>query len=83
MRRRGYGLAFLLHLHHAYQLPITLIDSPDIRPFWHAASTFQSGTLRVTSVQSSDEFRDELVRWQHRQAEILGLRPPPTESSDS
>lgn len=84
MRRRGYGFAFLSHLHRTYQLPITAIgDVPDVRPFWHAARTFQSGALRVTSVQSSDEFRDELVQWQHRQAVMLGLSPPSAKSSDS
>jgi hypothetical protein len=84
MRRRGFGLAFLSYLHRTYQLPITAIDDvPDVRPFWRAARAFQSGTLRVTSEQSSDEFRDELRQWQHRQAVVLGLRPPSARSSDS
>ncbi|HGL6314873.1 GNAT family N-acetyltransferase [Burkholderia multivorans] len=76
MRRRGYGLAFLSYLHRTYQLPITAInDAPDARLFWHAARTFRSGALRVTFEQSSDEFRDELVRWYRQQAEILDSRP--------
>ncbi|WP_322025555.1 hypothetical protein [Burkholderia sp. BCC1977] len=84
MRRRGYGLAFLSYLHRTYQLPITAIDDvPDLRAFWRAARTYQSGALRVTSEQSSDEFRDELLQWQRRQAVMLGLRPPSTQSSDA
>ncbi|RQR34327.1 hypothetical protein DIE22_16665 [Burkholderia sp. Bp9142] len=84
MRRRGYGLAFLSYLHRTYQLPITAIDDvPDGRPFWRAARTFQSGTLRVTSEQSPDAFRDELVQWQHRRTAMLGLRPPSADSADA
>lgn len=84
MRRRGYGLAFLSYLHRTYQLPITVIDElPDGRPFWLAARTFQSGTLRVTSGKSSDEFRDELLQWRHRQAVMLGLRPQSKKTLDS
>ncbi|WP_321850705.1 hypothetical protein [Burkholderia diffusa] len=84
MRRRGYGLAFLSYLHRTYQLPITAIDDlPEVRPFWRAARTFQSGTLRVTAGQSSDEFRDELLQWRHRQAVMLALRPQSKKSSDS
>ncbi|WP_230957965.1 hypothetical protein [Burkholderia diffusa] len=84
MRRRGYGLAFLSYLHRTYQLPITAIDDkPDVRPFWRAARTFQSGALQVTSGQSSDEFRDELLQWRHRQAVMLGLCPQSQKSSDS
>ncbi|KVK80937.1 hypothetical protein WS90_16835 [Burkholderia cepacia] len=84
MRRRGYGLAFLSYLHQTYQLPITAIgDVPDVRLFWRAARAFQSGTLRVTTERSFDELRDELIQWQHRQAEIFGSRPLSTKSSDS
>ena len=84
MRRRGYGLAFLSYLHRTYQLPITPIDDgPEARSFWRAARSFQSGAWRVTSGQSSDEFRDALLQWRHRQAVMLGLRPPSAKSSDS
>ncbi|WP_257146427.1 hypothetical protein [Burkholderia sp. JKS000303] len=84
MRRRGHGLTFLSYLHRTYPLPITAIDAPpDARSFWCAASAFRSGALRVTSGQSSDAFRDELIQWQYRQAEILGSRPPSSESSET
>nr|WP_244108915.1 hypothetical protein [Burkholderia anthina] len=84
MRRRGHGLAFLSYLHRTYPLPITAIDAPpDARSFWCAARAFRSGALRVTSGQSSDAFRDELVQWQYRQAEILDSCPSSSESSDT
>jgi hypothetical protein len=80
VRRRGYGLAFLLLVHNTYRVPITpIVETHCAEQFWDAAREWRQVGLEVTPGRSRASVLEELARWRHIRAGIdVSLPGPPT-----
>ncbi|NPT54218.1 hypothetical protein [Paraburkholderia elongata] len=80
VRRKGYGLAFLVLLHSTYRVPLTpIVESHCAEQFWDTARELRPVGLEVTPGRSRADVLEELARWRHLRAGINGSLPgPPT-----
>jgi hypothetical protein len=80
VRRRSYGLAFLVLLHNTYRVPVTrIVETHCAEQFWDTAREWRPVGLEVTTGRSRADVQEELARWRHLRAGIKGSLPrPPT-----
>ncbi|WP_137958838.1 hypothetical protein [Burkholderia sp. 4M9327F10] len=80
VRRKGYGLAFLVLLHNTYRVPLTpIVETHCAEQFWDTARELRPVGLEVTPGRSRADVLEELARWRHLRAGINGALPgPPT-----
>ena len=84
MRRRGYGLAFLLILHCHYRLPmVPIVETRNAGPFWNAVRRLAVDGLAVLSGMSRADLPDEQIRWRRQQAGVIDATRPSTGGRDA
>lgn len=73
-QRRGYGFAFLYHLHRLYGLPIIPIHEwHTASGFWNAARRLSCIGLFVTPSMSISDLDEERKQWAHFEPEAKRL----------
>lgn len=71
-RRRGFGLAALVHIAQRYRLPIVPVKEL-YSPFWSAARELKATDLQILGQLSVGDMDNEAERWSHLQPEIERL----------